>query len=82
MRIHYDSRLKDIAIKLIIEIDGISHHGKQGYDQLREKRLKELRFSVIRLDGYYILNHINESLEVIADRIRTISGVTIPYPLF
>jgi very-short-patch-repair endonuclease len=123
MRIHYDSRLKDKAIKLrnnptfaerllwkhikgrqlfgyqfmrqkpidkyivdfycsnlklIIEIDGISHHGKQGYDQLREKRLKELGFSVIRLDGYYILNHINESLEVIAERIRIISGVTTP----
>ena len=56
-------------LKLIIEIDGITHNHKQHYDKKREKRLTELGFIIIRFDGYYIIENISGALQVISDRI-------------
>jgi very-short-patch-repair endonuclease len=63
---------------LVIEIDGISHDGKQKYDKKRENRLKSIGLNVIRIDGYYVLKNVTGTLEIIAKKISELEGKTIP----
>ena len=63
---------------LVIEIDGITHDGKQKYDNQREKLLKYLGLEVLRFDGFYVINNINATLNTISDTILRIRGNTTP----
>jgi very-short-patch-repair endonuclease len=63
---------------LVIEIDGVTHNGKQSYDTRRENRLKELGSHVLRFDGYYVIKNIGGTLEVIMRRIEDIERKTSP----
>ena len=65
-------------VQLVIEIDGVTHHGRESYDKRRETRLRELGYNVLRLDGYYILDNITGALEVIVGRIDEIENKTSP----
>jgi len=65
-------------LDLVIEIDGITHDGKDKYDKQRESKLKELGFETIRFDGYYVIHHITETFEVISDTIKRIKRNTTP----
>jgi very-short-patch-repair endonuclease len=52
--------------KLIIELDGRSHDTKQKEDKLRDERLNELGYKVIRIaesDVKYDLNNVIRTLE-------------------
>lgn len=69
------------ALKLVIEIDGITHNDKQEYDQKREDKLIEFGLEIIRFDGYYVINHITETLQMIVDRIKSIEKRQPPNPL-
>ena len=57
-------------LKLVIEIDGITHNDKKEYDQIREKELRGLGFEILRFDGYYVINNITETLQMIMDKIK------------
>ena len=65
-------------LKLVIEIDGVTHNDKQSYDKRRENRLKELGFTVLRFDGYYVLENITGALELIMGCIEEIENKTSP----
>lgn len=65
-------------MQLVIEIDGVTHNGKQSYDIRRENRIKELGLKVLRLDDQYVINNITETLEIIMSRIDEIEGNTSP----
>jgi very-short-patch-repair endonuclease len=69
-------------LKLIIEIDGITHHDKQEYDKKREDKLRELGFEIMRFDGFYILNNTPETLQLIVDKIKLLENKQPPNPLF
>ena len=47
-------------IKLIIEIDGNSHHTKGDYDRYRQNRLKELGYEFLRFSEGDVLWNIDE----------------------
>ncbi|MFN8416196.1 MAG: DUF559 domain-containing protein [Cytophagaceae bacterium] len=51
-----------LPIKLIIEVDGISHtwEGAQESDEIRTERLNELGFTVYRIDDSDVLNHLDK----------------------
>ena len=68
-------------LRLVIEIDGVTHNEKQIYDKRRENRLKELGFTVLRLDGYYILENITGVLDLIMNCIEEIEKKHPPSPL-
>lgn len=57
-------------VHLVIEVDGITHDGKQEYDEKRENALKRMGLEVLRFDGHYVVNHIEETLKVIASKIE------------
>jgi len=65
-------------LHLVIEIDGITHNGKQKYDEKKESKLEEIGLEVMRFDGYYVMNHINETLEMISNKIRELERITTP----
>jgi very-short-patch-repair endonuclease len=46
-------------LKLIIEVDGISHEGKEEYDQRRDQRLLELGYITLRFTDNDILDDLN-----------------------
>lgn len=56
-------------LSLVIEINGITHNDKQQYDMRREKRLKELGLKVMNFNGYYVINNINETIDMISDKV-------------
>ena len=65
-------------LELVIEIDGISHNEKKEYDTKRINKLKGIGLKVIRFDGFYIINHINEALIIITEKDREIERTTTP----
>ena len=65
-------------LRLVIEIDGVTHNDKQNYDKPRENRLKELGFTALRFDGYYILENITGALALITNCIEEIENKTSP----
>jgi len=65
-------------LNLVIEIDGITHNDKKEYDTKRIKNLKKLGLEIICFDGYYVFNHIHETLELIMNKINEIKQNTTP----
>jgi very-short-patch-repair endonuclease len=65
-------------LHLVIEIDGQTHSEKEKYDKHRENYLKDLGLTVIRFDGYYIINHIDDALESIVLEIKKVDRNTTP----
>jgi very-short-patch-repair endonuclease len=65
-------------LHLVIEIDGQTHNGKVDYDKEREKRLKVMGLTVIRFDGYYIINHLEDALEYLILEIKKLERITTP----
>ena len=65
-------------LKFVIEIDGITHLEKKKYDDYREKKLKSMGLNILRLDGNYVLNNIDGTLQLILDYIKKLEGKTSP----
>ena len=57
-------------LKLIIEIDGISHNGKYERNQIRQQRLESWGFSVLRFYERNIKKDIRTVIGVIEDWIE------------
>ena len=61
--------------KLVIEIDGGQHFDRKNIqeDNLRDKKLSELGFLVLRFDNFQVLNELedvlNEIDRVVAERV-------------
>ncbi len=63
-------------LKLIIEIDGSSHIGKEAYDAYRQQRLEKLGYTVIRFregevmrDFNMVHGHISRVIEVLREQL-------------
>ncbi len=56
-------------LKLIIEIDGISHIDKQEYDIKRQNNLESLGLHIIRLDDTYVKKNMQDVLFTIDNYI-------------
>jgi len=54
-------------VKLVIEIDGYSHNFKYEEDKLRDKRLEELGFTVVRFSEKEIQNDLRNVIRVLED---------------
>ncbi|MBI4833735.1 MAG: endonuclease domain-containing protein [Planctomycetes bacterium] len=66
------------CLKLIIEIDGESHSGKTDEDEIRQRKLESLGFSVLRFLDIDMKKNIEGVLSTIEGKIREI---THPNPL-
>jgi very-short-patch-repair endonuclease len=69
-------------LHLVIEIDGITHDGKQNYDQIGENKLKATGFVILRFDGHYVVNNLTGVLQTISDKIMELEKRQSPTPLY
>lgn len=60
-------------IKLIIEVDGSSHNGREGYDNWRSNIIRSLKLKIIRFKNEEIDNNIIEVIKKINDIIYLLS---------
>jgi very-short-patch-repair endonuclease len=56
---HYIVDFYCAKLKLVIEIDGTSHKGKEEYDRNREEELNQLRLKVVRYEDLDVLNNFH-----------------------
>lgn len=53
------------SLRLIIEVDGSSHDNKQDYDEIRQKRIENLGFTVLRFTNEEVLFNFEGVIETI-----------------
>ena len=63
-------------LKMVIEIDGDSHDGKQEYDQKRQQKLESLGCTVIRFYDHDVMQHIEGVLFKIEQTIKKLEKST------
>jgi len=63
------------SAKLIVELDGDSHDGREDYDQRREAFLRNLGFKVVRVSNDEVLNNLDGVAEYI---FREAGGKPLP----
>lgn len=66
-------------LKLIIEVDGITHTWEETiqHDRIREEKLKHAGFHILRFDDDEVLEHINTVIEVIDRKIEELEKVLL-----
>jgi len=67
-------------LKLIIEIDGISHLGKENYDEERQKNLESLGLLIIRFSDLEVKTNMQGVLHTLENSIKFKKGQP-PTPL-
>jgi very-short-patch-repair endonuclease len=53
------------AAKLVVELDGESHEGRQAYDEVRELQLRTLGLRIVRVTNDDVLNNLEGVAEAI-----------------
>ncbi len=56
--------------RLIIEIDGGVHVGREGQDEEREKAFVELNYRIIRFTNDQVIDNLNQVVEAILASLR------------
>jgi len=59
-------------LMIIIELDGITHHSDNAIekDEIKDEKLREIGFSVLRFSDDDVLNHLNMVVETIDSCIQ------------
>ena len=65
-------------LKLVIEIDGISHNSKSESDQIRQQKIESLGLSVLRFYEWDVKKDIHVVVEVIENWIEKFEKKTQP----
>jgi very-short-patch-repair endonuclease len=68
---------------LIVELDGTSHDGKEHYDVIRQNRLQERGYVVLRFRNQDVYENLEGFLECILEACRNVRGAemqTAPHP--
>lgn len=58
------------SLKVIVEVDGISHDGREDYDAIRSEVLNKHGYSVIRFNNEDVLTNVYGVLESIEHFVR------------
>ena len=61
-----------IAKKLIVEIDGLSHEGREQYDAMRTQHLERLGYHVIRFSNADVYDDVDAVIEAIYESLISI----------
>jgi very-short-patch-repair endonuclease len=56
-------------LKLIIELDGSSHDEKEERDRIRDERLAELGYKVLRIRESDVMEDLNDVVKIIEDHL-------------
>ena len=61
-------------IRLIIEVDGYSHHNRHEQDLLRDNRLRELGYTTLRFDEMEIISDLDNVVLAIESKVEELMG--------
>lgn len=68
-------------LKLVIEIDGDSHIGKEAYDRKRQQELEALGLSFLRFEELEARYNLDRVIQTIEQRMQEIeAAAALPYP--
>lgn len=56
-------------IKLVVEIDGESHHGREELDAKRDRALVRAGYRVLRLDAELVMRDVDAAVRVVRQAI-------------
>jgi very-short-patch-repair endonuclease len=70
------------TLKIIIEVDGYSHNFKHEQDEIRDKKLSELGFKVLRFSEQQVRHDIDSVAEVIQQWVEKLESDKSPLPPF
>ncbi|MEM7682993.1 MAG: DUF559 domain-containing protein [Planctomycetota bacterium] len=62
------------AVKLVVEVDGLSHVGRQGADAARTQQIEEKGYAVLRVTNDDVLREIDAVLEHIVAEAKRLSS--------
>jgi len=65
--------------KLLIELDGDSHDGRQIYDQRRYDYLRQQGYTLLRINNDEIKDNLSGVVEMIIARAKTLTSVNPPH---
>ena len=66
---HYVVDFLCIAKKLVVEIDGVSHEGREGYDAVRTQHLEQRGYHVIRFSNDDVYEDVDAVIEAIYETL-------------
>ena len=71
-----------LPLKLIIEVDGLSHENaiQQEKDKVRDKKLQSLGFTTLRFSAWTVLNRMEEVSMIISEWIEKNGNCPPPGP--
>lgn len=69
------------TLRLIIEVDGSSHNEKQDYDEIRQRRLEDLGFTVLRFTNKDVLHNLEGVIKSLEDWVTVFETKTEKLPL-
>ncbi|MBZ0204199.1 MAG: DUF559 domain-containing protein [Ignavibacteria bacterium] len=80
---NYIADFYSFKLKLVIELDGASHIGREEYDKKRQNDIELIGFTVLRFDNSEIENNIEAVINTINKYIDNfeITNRQPPYPL-
>lgn len=60
--LNYIADFACLELLLVIEVDGITHHNDEAKerDERKDRKLAEIGFTVLRFDGFKVLNNLKE----------------------
>jgi len=58
------------AVRLIVELDGSSHEGRERYDLIRERDLEKRGFTVLRFRNHEVYENLEGFLDRVLDMCR------------
>ena len=70
-----------VAAKLVIELDGDSHLGRESHDSNRDDFLKRQGYAVLRFENFEATLTENRVVEVIAEALRERTGQAVGFPI-
>ena len=68
------------SAKLIVELDGESHEGRQSYDSVRETHLRNLGLKIVRVTNDDVINNLDGVAELIFREATTGNPEPSPSP--
>jgi len=80
--LNYIADFACLELMLIIEVDGITHDSEEAIqkDKIRDQKLNEIGFTVLRFSSWEVLNRITDVSRIIGDWIDKNALVPPPNP--
>ena len=61
-------------LRLVVEVDGVSHAARREHDEARDRRMREFGFTVLRLSAKLVLDEMGRAVKLIGEEARRLQS--------